>query len=58
MMDNMEVRDIMQKKPPLPAEKGSVDCCSSTTLIVPLPFSIMREVWVRMVKVCDHNEPV
>jgi len=54
-MDNMIMGDIVKEETTLPSEEVSIDCGGRASLKVPLLPSIMRENWVGMVQVSNHN---
>ena len=58
VVDDVEVRDVMEEEPTLPAQEVTVDGGSGTTLEVPLLIAVVGELDVSVVQVRDHDEPV
>jgi hypothetical protein len=56
MMDDVVVGDIVEEEATLPSQKVSVDGCSSSTLEVPFLASVVRELRVSMVEICNHDD--
>jgi len=54
MMDHMVVCNVVEEKPPLPAEEISIYSCSCSALKVPLLSSVMRKVRRGMMEISNH----
>jgi len=58
MMDNMVMGDIMQEHSSLPSKEVPIDSSSSASLEGPFVFAIMGHLWISVMEVGDHDEPV
>ena len=58
MVYNVEVCDIMKEEMTDEPKELSVYRCSSPTLEVPLPSTIVWQVWIGMLEVGNHDKPV
>ena len=56
MMNDMEVRDIMEEEAALPSEERPVDGGSGTTLEVPFLATVVGESGIGVMEVGDHND--
>lgn len=58
VMNDVEVRNIMEEEAALPSEERPVDGGSGTTLEVPFLATVVGESRIGVMEVGDHNEPV
>jgi hypothetical protein len=49
---------IVEEKPTNPSKKWSINGCERATQPVPLASTVMGYGRVRMMEICEHNNPV
>ena len=57
-MDDMEMRDVVQKESALPAKEIAIYCRRCASLEVPRLAAVMREDRIRVMQEREHDEPV
>lgn len=58
MMGNMIMRNVVKEVASNPAKERSIDSCESAAKEGPLFIAIVWDGGIRVMKVCEHDNPV